>query len=147
MAMRASQNSDPVLKAAQHQKRAGFLVFIQLSASTWRLILQGAQLRADPQIETEIEEVIEALLLASEVHWLEWADEVFSELAAVIRGQEEEHQAAKEYKVAENVQDLPVVLQFSTAQIASIAEEEPSGPHGSSTMYAILVAVVSAGTQ
>ncbi|KAI0927391.1 hypothetical protein AcV5_007942 [Taiwanofungus camphoratus] len=97
----------------------------------WHLILQGAQLPADPQIETEVEEVIEALLPASEVHWLEWADEVFPELAMVIQGHKEEHWAAKEANTAKNVQDSPVVLQFPAAQVSSIAEEEPSGPHRS----------------
>ncbi|KAI0915207.1 hypothetical protein AcV5_005467 [Taiwanofungus camphoratus] len=99
---------------------------------TWQLILQGAQLPADPQIETEVEEVIKALLPASEVRWLKWADEVFPELAVVIQGQEEEHWAAEEANTAENVQDPPVVLRFPTVQAAPITQEESSSPHRSS---------------
>ncbi|KAI0933336.1 hypothetical protein AcV7_004837 [Taiwanofungus camphoratus] len=102
--------------------------------STWHLILQGAQLLADPQIKTEVEEVIKVLLLTSEVHWLEWADEVFSELAAAIWGQEEKHQAVEDTNTAENVQDLPMVLQFPTVQVTPIIQEEPSGPCRSSCM-------------
>ncbi|KAI0922153.1 hypothetical protein AcW2_006925 [Taiwanofungus camphoratus] len=99
---------------------------------TWQLILQGVQLPADPQIETEVEEVIKALLPASEVRWLKWADEVFPELAVVIQGQEEEHWAAEEANTAENVQDPPVVLRFPTVQAAPITQEESSSPHRSS---------------